>query len=208
MARNYNNGRLVTVTIAGFPNLQYGFKTRAKTTTSTELGHTAIDPVGIASITGIVLGANAPKPPRASKRTETGIESSFVDKGKIAEARNNGYQVARGRVRRGGKTKFAQVKYVTINGINYAWAQPNIATPPPGLDQADLKDPDENTKLVFGAKFPKPPRMKIEIAGGEGESGGVFSTFVDPTKVDNLVKAGWSPADDGAYKTEDFKQLA
>lgn len=201
MARNYNNGRLVTVKLGGFPELRYGFKTRVKETTSTDLGHVKITPSGITDIKGIVIGANSPKPPRASLRTEEGVESSYIDVKSIEEAKKKGYKISRGKIRRGNTTKFAKTKYIEMNGIKYAWSAPNAKQEPSSLSKAGLKDAKQDDLLVFGASFPKPPRMKIELEVGS------YSTFVDPQKVNDLADAGWVRAGDGFFAVADFKNI-
>lgn len=202
MPRNYEDSRLVYVTIAEFTNLKYTFKTRVKTTTSTDLGHTTVGVAQISTAQGYVIGANSPKPPRASKSTETGIEGSFVDKDKIASAKAAGYSIQRGKRRTPRKTKFTVVKYVDINGIKYAWNSPT-AQGAPSLDALGATDATDNDQVVFGADFPKPPRVKIGI--GDNNS---YSSFVDPNKFDDAIAAGWAPAGNGRYKAADLKELA
>lgn len=204
MPRNFNNGRLVTVTIGGFPGLRYGFYTRVRNATSTALGHVTVNPVGIADVTGIVIGANSPKPPRASKKQAVGFEGSFADSAKIPELKADGWRITRGKRRRGSSSPRSQTVYIPINGVNYAWNRAESAEVPEGLDQAGHEIPGNNTPLVFGARFPKPSRMKADVASGE------YSTFIAPgnTVADNLKAVGWSPAGDGVYTTQDFKDVA
>lgn len=198
MARNYNKPRLVSVQIEGFGSLKYGFPTRVKDATSTDLGHTKIDGTGVQNL---VIGANNPKPPRASKRTEQGIESSFIDKGKIKEAKGNGYRISRGRFRPARNTKFTEVKYVLINKVKYAWNAPKTDNEPSELTSTGVEEPGENdTDLVFGAQFPKPPRGSIEVTDGR------YSTFINPDKLDDAVGAGWVPTSNGDYKVAQLKQ--
>ena len=203
MPRNYNNGRLVVVTIAGFPNLRYGFNTRVRESTSTTLGHVSITPGGLADVNGIVLGANSPKPPRASKRLANGYEGSFADKSKIAELKGDGWRITRGKTRKGSSSARSKTVYITINGINYAWNRPEAATMP-DLSQTGHEEPDSNTPLVFGARFPKPPRMKLERDDGD------FATFIKANQatVDALKEAGWTNAGNGTYTLKDFKDIA
>ena len=204
MARNTNDTRLVEVKIAGFPNLRYVFRTRIKEANSTTLGHVDINAQGVNDVKGIVIGANSPKPPRASKRFDKGYEGSYVDKDKIEDVRKDGWRIKRGKNQRGGKSQFAQLKYITINGIKYAWYSPNSDDAPDlsqtGINDATPKDSD----LVFGAEFPKPPRLKKELADGS-----TYSTFIDPKKYEDLLdQADWSRSGDGNYTAKDLNNYA
>jgi len=152
-----------------------------------------------------VIGANAPKPPRASKRTASGYEGSFCDKDKVTQLRADGYRITRGKSRTPRSTNLSTAYYILINGIKYAWNSPNAASTPSSLSTANVKPATASDKCVFGASFPKPPRMAIET--GEGDAGGKYSTFVDPDKVDDLAQAGWIPVENGTYSITDFKTL-
>lgn len=202
MPRNYEESRLVYVTIEGYPTLLYTFKTRVRSATSTDLGHTGVQIGNISSAQGYVVGAQSPKPPRASRRTETGIEGSFVDKDSVTTAKQNGYQLSKGRVRRGANTAFTRVKYININGIKYAWNSPTSSQEPGDVASAGVRDATPDDVLVFGADFPKPPRLKKEVANGS-----YYSTFADPNDLDTAIENGWIPANEGLYTTPQLKQF-
>lgn len=196
MARNYNDSVLVSVEIQGF-DFKYGFLTRTKESTRTDLGHTRVNGT---SVNKLAIGVNTPKPPRASKRTETGIESSFIDKSKIQEAKGKGYQVGKGRFRPARDTKFTVVRYITINGVKYAWNSPRTDREPAELGTTGVRLGEGESGLVFGADFPKPPRGSIEIEGGSR-----YSTFIDPDELQRAIDAGWFPSDQGDYTLDQLK---
>lgn len=202
MPRNYDESRLVYVTIDGFSGLNYTFKTRVKSSTSTDLGHTELDTGSLSSAQGYVIGAQSPKPPRASKRTQNGIEGSFVDKAKLGAAKAAGYQISKGKVRRGADTEFTRVKYVLINGIKYAWNSPTSAQEPGDVASTGVKDATSSDDLVFGADFPKPPRVKKELAAGS-----FYSTFADPNDLDTALESGWIPSGEGLYTAKQLIQF-
>ena len=54
-----------------------------------------------------------------------------------------------------------------------------------GIDDADVNDRD----LVWGARFPKPPKVSITIITGSDID--TVSTFADPSAMDSLP-AGWA----------------
>jgi hypothetical protein len=204
MPRNYDDGRLVSVKILGFSNLEYVFRTRVKQGTSTDLGHKNINIQQRSSANGVVVGAQSPKPPRATKRTETGIESSFVDSGSISSARNKGYTIRKGKIRTPRNTQFTKIRYVNINGISYAWNAPtggNVSLP------AGVTEGIPTGNVVFGADFPKPPKVQKPFGDEESDSAGTFSTFIDPDQIDSAIQNGWIPSEDGVYTIEDLKQF-
>lgn len=173
-----------------FPGIiKYGFLTNAPQTVGTSLGH---ELVPANAPTGLVFGANAPKPGRASKRRVAGTDSSFYDHTKYAALRADGWSLTFPRRRRGAVGQNSRTVYVTTGGIKYAWRIPNhtwtkvgAAAAALGIQVATASDDD----LVFGASIPKPPKaIKVEV-GADGTD--VISTFVDPSRVDTLPE-GWS----------------
>lgn len=188
----YDFKRKVYVTPIKGMAMNYGFLTNVAASVSQALGHTDI---GAALPPATVFGANAPKPARATKRFETGLQSSFIDADAVADAKAQGWSVGKAKIRRGGTSAFAIVVYVPIQGIKYAWAMPLRLYNIIGSDLAGLginvATPTE-VDLVFGASSPKPPRAyKVTISGGNQD---VISTFVDPTVS---LPAGWkAPGED------------
>ncbi|NJO51976.1 MAG: hypothetical protein HC840_24065 [Leptolyngbyaceae cyanobacterium RM2_2_4] len=76
MAR-YDDTVLVFVTPISGTQVKYGFRTTLEANYRTQLSHTLVD-LGTTFPVGLVIGANAPKPPKASKLVATGTKSSFV----------------------------------------------------------------------------------------------------------------------------------
>ena len=186
MAKN----RLVSVDFSSsspYSGLHYAFKTSIKETESTALGHTAL--TANAPLSGIIYRANAPKPPKATKRLADGSTStSFIDDGAFLTAIAAGWNLIPS-TRSGGrrrKTRRTTLVYVTINGIKYGW---NIRDTlynkgKSSWDALGLKAATQNDHVVFGASFPKPPVVKLFVSQGDEEVS--LSTFFDPSNESSL----------------------
>jgi hypothetical protein len=194
MARNYRNRTPSYVTIThGGATLHYGFNSGLKDTDREAFGQTVID--FAAAPTGLAIGVNSPKPPKASKKSTTGYDSSFCSANKIATLRTAGYTVSAIKTRNATKTALATTFFLTIGGVKYAWMSPLL---PAAITTAMLtalgvtEAGSEEDGLVFGASTPKPSRYVKEIAGAAGESINRFSIFVAPSKEDDARTAGWT----------------
>lgn len=206
MARNTLSGTYVTVGIAGTP-LKYGFNSRLRDALRNDFGQVEI--TGTTSIQNLIIGANIPKPSRASKRFVTGYDSSYCDPSKIKSLRDDRYRITPGRGLGAGSagTGLSKTFYVTINGIKYAWnsAVPSADQTGVNSSQVSANLASGDTDLVFGANFPKPPRLQIAV--GESKDH-VFSSFADPSAVDNALNAGWTRSGgrkgDGSYTEAHF----
>jgi hypothetical protein len=203
MARNLNNGTLVYVPIAFITGLKYAFRSRVADARRDDLGQVVI-PATLTDVTGYVLGANSPKPPRATKLFATGSESSFCDAAKITALKAAGWSIQAAKAsRKGVATARSTPFYVTINGIKYAWQSANSAqTPANLLTVSGIKAVAANDNdLVWGAQFPKPSKIKIALADGSK-----YGTFCDPTAEGTL------PADvelkAGKYGATDLTRFA
>jgi hypothetical protein len=201
MARNYNDATLVTVGVSGFTGLQYGFRSRLKSSLRDDLGQVLIS--STTSLQGLVIGVNSPKPTRATKEFATGSESSFADPTKFTTLRTAGWTLTRSKaIQQGGNTANSTVYYLTVNGIKYAFRSANTPTGLTGVPDRTaigLKQPTENDKdLVFGASFPKPPRFKKKL-----DTGKTFSTWIDPSKTGSAVGQG-GKAGGGNYTAAAF----
>lgn len=194
MPRNYRNRTPSCVTIPiGGATINYGFNSGLKDTDRAAFGQTVID--FAAPPAKLVFGANSPKPYRASKRETTGYTASFCSHDKVATLRTAGYSITNFKSRTATKTVLSKTYVVDIGGIAYAWIAPNF---PSGLTDEDLTAlgvqlataSDED--LVFGASMPKPARYSKEITGGAGEGTNRVTVFIDPTKEDSAVTAGWT----------------
>lgn len=189
MARNTDPRTLVTVGIPGFTALRYGFPSGLKDSLRTEFGQTAVnfDQLG----TGLVLGANSPKPYRAGKRLTTGFESSFCDSTKVKTLKAAGWSITFPKIRAATKSALSTTLFVTIGGIKYAWTTPTLpagfTVEAIGAKVAGSDDKD----LVFGARFPRPARYSTDLTVEGSENVTTLSIFVDPTKEDTLQGAGW-----------------
>lgn len=198
MARNTNPRKLVWVKVSeAFPNLKYGFRSGVEESFRGQLGQTV---VAAADLQNLVVGANRPKPARASKKRATGYEGSFCSYDQIATLKQNGFSITPGKGPRLAKaTTLSKPVYVTVNGIKYGWMSP-VSTMPVTVGSIGVKDVGgTDTDILYGCEFPKPPRMKF-INDTTGDS---FSSFADPSNVDQ-APAGWTLAHVGSYRAEDL----
>lgn len=118
MARR--RGDTVEVYVVTTNNLKYGFRTNKEIHNSykSELGQTTY-----AGAAGVVFGANAPKPARASKEFAAGLVSSYCSNDKISALRKADWNIStkatiRG-IRLSGKTRTVYIEMP--DGWNYAW---------------------------------------------------------------------------------------
>lgn len=194
MPRNYSTAEPAYVTMTlGTGTIKYGFKCRIQRDSAyTTLGITVINPTAItaALVQGLVLGANSPKPARASKLFDTvppGYESTFCSDAQIAAAKADGWKIKpRTPSRAPTQSPRSKSVYVTINGLKYAWqftkllasieGQVDLA----GLGIQDATNADKD--LVWGASFPKPPKAGKIVTDPEDSSEDRFTTFYDPSR--------------------------
>jgi hypothetical protein len=182
MARNVKERALVFVTVAAIPTLKYGFNSGADTGDRGILGQTVINPAD--PLTGLVIGANNVKPPKATKLKATGSESSFCSHTAITALKAAGWTIARGKLRTKTASRLSLLYYVTINGINYGWSSTRAAKTP-DIKSLGLKVPKAtDTDIIYGASFPKPGRASFRT-----DDGHTFSTFYDPSATPG---AGWT----------------
>lgn len=185
----YDDRELVFVTPFTGSQLKYGFMTNVDANVKSALGHTAV--TGAYPV-GLVIGANAPKPPRATRIRATGAESSFVDAESVATARANGWRIRPGKVRIASSSAKSKVVYVTHEGNKLAWAMPmtlyNRITAGDRTALGIVDAPSADEDLIFGVSYPRLPRVGYIAAGTDGTD--VLSTFCDPSKLDSLP-AGW-----------------
>lgn len=179
---------LVWVTPFTGATMKYGFRTNAIGATRAALGHTVV----AGTVANLVIGANSPKPGRASK----GGDNSFYDISKVAALKADKWVLTPPKRLPAQNTSKTNSVYVLIDGIKYGWRQPKatytaIAAEAAGLGVVDAARGDLD--VVFGASFPKPPRARklITIGAGAEAREESYSTFIDPDAVDNLP-AGWT----------------
>jgi hypothetical protein len=181
MARNTKPRELVWVHgFASMPTLKYGFNSGADAGDRGALGQTLVNPN---ELTGLVIGANNIKPPKATKVKATGSESSFCAHDKVVSLKAAGWTVTRGKIKSRASSKRSTVYYVTINGIKYAWsaAKPSVAVEIKSLGLKAGKPTDND--LIFGCSFPKPGRASTQVGSS------TYSTFYDPSATPG---EGWS----------------
>lgn len=184
--------RLVFVAMAApYADHKYGFRTTCKETTSTALGH---QPLTVATpVTGLIFKANAPKPRRASRTTATGTESSYIAESSVSSAVSAGWNITKSKPNgRKSVSQFQIPVYVTVNGIKYAWGMKKSQKVKLGANFGALGIKEAvgtEEDLVFGASFPKPPRVRSLTTSGKGATATSVSssTFYDPSNEAQLA---------------------
>ena len=190
MPRNYRNRELVYVTMSeSLGSLKYGFQTGLKDSDKATFGQTAID--ANTAVTGLVIGANSPKPHRATIKDISGSISSWCSADKVSSLRTAGATIAPPKRRYSRTTQVSKTVYVTINGVKYGWQYTTAGVGTVTIADVGVVDATKDDLLVFGASFPKPARFATDLVGG-GEDAPInsFSIFVDPSKEDNIPE-GW-----------------
>ena len=202
MPRNYNERIEVAVELKiGAAVIQYGFRSGVKKATDrTVLGQVTLGELD--DDIGLVIGCNSPKPGIATKKDTddngdpiSGSIRSFYASDAVTGLKTAGWKLSTPK----SSGSIDGVVFITINGIKYGWQPPDM---PAGVVKPTIDFGAEaataNDIICFGCQFPKPPRMATELTGGKS-----FSTFVAPSKVDDLKAAGWRRS--GAAKTQSLK---
>ena len=210
MPRETNPKQLLVINkaVRSHPNLKYLFLSTLKDSFHNDFGCTKIT-TDFTDATGLVYECNSPKPARASKRTsDPEIEGAYCAYDKTATLRGNRFSIVRplNKVKLG--TALTDIQYVNINGLKMAWRSNKPSAEQLteigdfrtllGIELGTFSDKD----LVFGATFPRLPRVQKSL-----NDGSKFSSFCDNTKVDDALAAGWSLLDSGLYTAQDLNDL-
>lgn len=191
MSNKYDKRTLVSVNPFANSGILYGFNSASTDTQKADLGQTIVDLAAPGAT--LVIGANAPKPGRATKQVAVGSVTSFYDIDKAGTLKAADWKItSRPTIRRGKTQKLAKAVVITIGTIKYAWNMPNDTYNAVGADLAALGIAlaDANDKnLVWGASYPVLPRASQVVVANNGTA--VISTFVDPAKL-NSLPPGWS----------------
>jgi hypothetical protein len=205
--RNKKRDNLVYVPINSV--LYYGFNTKdlaaisgiSSTDLTTTLGH--IDAATAAAATGkiLILGANAPKPPRVTRKLAAAAAgtqqtiSTFCSKAKLSLALADKWNVShRGKsatLRPANASSGSQSAVAVLSdGTRYAFPmnKEDFTTygSALGLQAPSQVTGDERDKVVSGTSKPRPGRAKIKV-----ESGGTFQSFFSSDSSDSAVTAGF-----------------
>lgn len=200
----YGKRELVAVKPAPDISFLYGYRTNATQSQQTDLGMIP----GLVNgnfISGLVLGADMPKPARMRRIVNNlGTDSHYASWDAIDDARTKGWSlVSRYKIRRAISGKDSKLHYIDMqtldaNGdpvgptLKYCWPIPLFLLNKISADLAamGIEVADANDKnLVFGCQYPKPPQAQRTVVAADGTSD-VNTTFCDPKKLDNLP-AGW-----------------
>jgi hypothetical protein len=175
-------------------SLNYGFKTNMDDGVRAVLGHITLD--RNAPPNNLILGANKPKPGRATKTTLTEANSSFYNSANRAALIAAGWRLSNPKFRAGKGDRLARATevYVTLSGVKYAWAMSDEVIEQMGGALASLGiNPTSGSErdYVFGASFPKPPIASKLAANGISR----VSTQYDPSI--SALPSGWSQVKSG-----------
>lgn len=197
MPRNTDARSLVWVKVSEvMASLKYGFRSGLESGQRANLGQTA---VAATDLQNLVIGANRPKPARASRKRTTGYDGSYCSYDKIALLKQAGWSITPGKGPRLARaTTLSTPVYVTINGIKYGWQSP-ASNMPVTINSIGVRNVGPtDTDIIYGCEFPKPPRMK-QINEQTGDS---YSSFADPANIDNAP--GWQLVTVGSFRAEDL----
>lgn len=198
-----------TVFVLVNPILLYGFKTKdlaaaagvSQADLSTKLGHT--DAVAAAGVAGgvRVIGVNAPKPPRVSKRlpnatiNQAASVSTFCAYNKLATASTDNWGLiksARGvslQPNAPGRRSVTAVATLS-NAIRYAFpmnaADFETAKAALGLQQSSQITDLERRTLISGSTSTRPGQASLQLDNG------ILTSFYSTDSADNATLAGWS----------------
>lgn len=212
-----NKKRDVRTFVAVNSSVFYGFNTKdlasiagiSTADLTTKLGHVFSD--NSTALTGkiLILGAQAPKPPRVSKKIPTAAVgtqqtvSTFCDKTKLGTAVSDKWNIIhRGRTvtarpaspRSGSQTAIAQLS----DGSYYCFSMNKedftaYATALGLESAASITSQAERDKLISGTSYPRPGRAQIKL-----ESGGSFQSFFSTAKAPDLGAAGFDVIEEEA----------
>lgn len=210
MARNRDTATLVFVTMPlGAGVLNYGFRSRLRDSLRDNFGQTVITD-GV-SIQNLVIGANSPKPARASKKTVNGYDGSYCSSANIAALRADRYSITRAKPSRIQGGNHSDTYFATVNGLKIAFLSNALDTGGngaeagfPGQYGVSLATSADAGELVYGTDFPSLPSYAFELA-----TGSEFSSKTDPSKVDELANSGglWSEKKAGFYSAAHFSTI-
>ncbi len=211
---SYTRGRRRDVTsfVAVNPVLMYGFKTKdlsalagvSSADLSAQLGHTAQSAIPSGRL--VVIGANAPKPDRVSKKLiaaagSQGSVSTFCAYNRLTNAIAGGWTMAKqGRdvgLRTDGRSVTAIVPMSSTNGLMYCYTMNRADFESYGAElglvsASSITTEAEINRLVKGSTLPRPGRaMKVLSTGA------TVSTFYAPEKRTDLQQpnSGWRVID-------------
>lgn len=191
----------------------FGFKTKDLSSVAgvtaadlTALGHvrgTAQAPFQPAAGRIVIVGANAPKPPRATKRIASAAAGAQQSVSTFCAVNNTGLAMAAGwnisKQRRGvflrpvtsaknSVTAIAELSDGSLYCFPMNKADYNTYAAQLGLkDSATEQSATEKAKLVSGSTIPKPGKASLEVSGG-----GSFSSFYSTSAKDTAAQAGFS----------------
>lgn len=191
------------------PNLYYGWVTKDFASLSnlsaadiTALGHQTAEAMQSAQGAICILGANRPKPPRATKRLNAnpdaatqGKASTFYGVGYEGTALAAGWKLGASlevvNVKNSARSKTVAVKL--SDGGYYAFSM-NATDVTTYKDALGLIEPTaikatERSALFSGATRPKPPKVQKSLGTSK------FSSYCDPAKLDDLLAAEWAQID-------------
>ena len=199
--------RLVSVPlVAPYADHHYVFRSPIKESEGAILGHVLV--TASTAVAGLIFKANHPKPKRASKTFATGTTTSYIAPAAIAAAIAAGWDIVKAKSNgRKSASRFQVPVYVTIGTVKYAWAmkKTQLAKLSANLEALGIKKATgEEQDLVFGASFPKPPRIRsiATIGKGDAATAAISTTFYDPSQ--KKIPADFAITSSGQYTAADW----
>lgn len=214
MASPYDNREIVACNVIPGSQLKFGWRSPKGVTeaTRTMLGHVPGVNADGSYVTGFILGANFPQPPRMSKR---GAGNYYCAIDRVNEARADGWkQTKSAKYLRGGSRNKTVIVAIDLR-LNDETGTPTgpemrIARYMRNTTKTRITDGDlpalgvqvttqSDSNLIYGAEYPVPPEARFTaVAASDTSNIDTYGTMVDPKKIDSLPN-GWVLTKNGKY---------
>ncbi|MEQ9236342.1 hypothetical protein [Coleofasciculus sp. E2-BRE-01] len=212
VASTYDDREIVACRVIPNSDLKFGWRSPSgvKETTRTMLGHVPGINADGSYVTGFILGANFPQPPRMQKR---GVGNYYCAIDRVNETRADGWrQASPAKYLRGGKRAKTTLVVIDLR-LNNEEGNPvgpvmKIArymrdTTKGRITAADLaalgveETTAADSDLIYGAEYPVPPEARFTAVSTESKVD-TYGTMIDPKKIDTMP-AGWALTANGKY---------
>ncbi|QMS87308.1 hypothetical protein HUN01_06815 [Nostoc edaphicum CCNP1411] len=203
-----NKKREDVIFVAVNPVVRFGWKSKnlasisgiSQTDLTTDLGHTAQSAVTGSGLI-LVIGAQAPKPARVTKRISNATVgqqqsvSTFCAYDKLATALGKSWNLSKNRrsvtlrassAQRGSLTAVATLSDGSLYCFSMNKADFEAYGAELGLEHSETISNTERNKLVSGSSKPRPGRASKQLTDGSN-----FSSFYSTSMAENVSTAGY-----------------
>ena len=211
-ASPYDNKAKVACNVIPGSQLKFGWRSPEGVTEATRqvLGHVDAVQADGSYISGLILGANFPQPPRYQKH---GVGNYYCAIDRQNEARTQGWTLAESpKYLRGGSRGKSVLVAIDLR-VNDEQGNPvgpemRIARYMRNSTRARILPADltalgvavttpNDFNLIYGAEYPRPPEARFTAVDVTSNID-TYGTMVDPRKLDSLPN-GWTVTNNGKY---------